>query len=76
MSPLRLRPDGLRIPWAVIVVFAVGAYALRAALRGWTWAPDVVDLVVFGLLAAILIARPLAEKAFREEDDEEDEPLT
>lgn len=73
MSPLRFRPE-IRIPWQAILAFAVFAYVLRSALRTWDFVPDALDLVVFGGLALILVARPLVKRMSAGED--EDEPGT
>ena len=73
MSPLRFRPE-IRIPWQAILAFAAFAYVLRSALRAWDFVPDALDLVVFGGLALILVARPLVKRMSAGED--EDEPGT
>jgi hypothetical protein len=75
VSPIRFRPEGLRIPWQAIATFAVAAYVLRSALRSWDFVPDAVDLVVFGMLAVILLARPLVELALKDDETEADDPL-
>jgi hypothetical protein len=74
MSPLRFRPE-LRVPWQAIVAFAVLAYVLRSALRAWDFVPDVLDLVVFGGLALILIVRPLVARMMIDDDGHEEPPL-
>ena len=71
MSSARLRPAGLRLPWQALVAIAVSAYVLESALRGWDFVPDVLDLIVFGAFAVILIARPLLARSLRDEDDED-----
>jgi hypothetical protein len=71
MSSARLRPSGLRLPWQALAAIAVGAYVLESALRGWDFVPDVLDLIVFGAFALILIARPLLARSLRDDDDEE-----
>lgn len=77
MTPVRLRPEGLRIPWQAIAAFAAALYLLRSALRGWDFRPDALDAVVFGALAVILIARPLMAKMLGGADeDHESEPDT
>lgn len=68
MSPLRLRPD-IHVPWQVLAAFAAAVYVLRSALRGWDFRPSVVDLLVFGSLAAILVARSLLAARIRSDDD-------
>lgn len=73
MSSARLRPAGLRLPWQTLAAIAVGAYVLESALRGWNFAPDVLDLIVFGAFALILIARPLLARSLHDEDDQEDD---
>jgi hypothetical protein len=70
MSPLHLRPEGLRLPWQALVAVGVAVYVLESALRGWDFRPDALDLIVFGLFAAVLVARPLAAR-FLGDDDEE-----
>jgi hypothetical protein len=75
VSPLRLRPEGLRIRWQAIAAFAAAAYVLRSALRSWDFVPDMVDLLVFGMLAVILLARPLIERTLTEDDTDADDPL-
>ena len=62
MTPFRLRPEGLHIPWQAIAGFAAVLYAIRSILRSWDFRPDLVDLVVFGGLAFVLLARPLAKR--------------
>lgn len=73
MSPLRFRPE-IRVPWQAILVFAVFAYVVRSALRGWDFVPDPLDVVVFGGLALILAVRPLVTRMSADEDDVEDPP--
>jgi hypothetical protein len=73
VTPLRLRPAGLHIPWQAITGFAVVLYAIRSILRSWDFRPDLVDLVVFGGLALVLIARPLARRLLDDGADDEDE---
>jgi len=74
MSP-SLRPAGLRLSWPVLLTVAVVSYVVESGLRGWNFTPDVLDVIVFGAFAAILIARPLLDRALKEEDAEEDDPL-
>jgi hypothetical protein len=74
MSPL-LRPSGLRLSWPVLLSVAVVAYVVESGLRGWDFTPDVLDVIVFGAFAAIIIARPLLDRALKEEDAEEEDPL-
>jgi hypothetical protein len=74
VSPL-LRPSGLRLSWPVLLAIAVVAYVVEAGLRGWDFTPDMLDVIVFGAFAAILIARPLLDRALKDEDAEEDDPL-
>jgi hypothetical protein len=73
MSPLRFRPE-IRVPWQAILAFVVLAYVVRSALRGWDFVPDVLDLVVFGGLALVLIARPLVARMPAEENGHEEPP--
>lgn len=73
MSPLHLRPEGLRLPWQALAAFALIVYAVRAALRGWDFVPDVLDLLVFGALAAILLARPLVARLLSDDEPDRDE---
>jgi hypothetical protein len=59
MTPIRLHPDGLRLPWQALAGFAVAVYVLRSGLRGWDFVPNLADIVVFGGLAVLLSARGL-----------------
>jgi hypothetical protein len=76
VSPLRFRPEGLRVPWQAIAGFAAALYVLRSALRGWDFRPDLLDAVVFGGLALLLIARALVARLKEDDVDtpEEEEP--
>lgn len=74
MTSARLRPSGLRLPWQTLAAVAVAAYVVESALRGWNFMPDVLDMIVFGAFAAILIARPLLDKNLQEKDADEDDP--
>jgi hypothetical protein len=74
VTPVRLRPEGLRIPWQALTAFAVALYALRSVLRGWDFRPDALDAVVFGGLAVILVARPLLARMLADEDEGEARP--
>lgn len=56
MSPLRLRPD-LHLPWQALALFGATLYVIESALRGWDFRPTVLDLIVFGGLAALLLLR-------------------
>ena len=49
--------------------FAALLYVLESALRGWDFRPTLMDGLVFGALALILILRPLVQRLLR--DDEE-----
>lgn len=69
MSPVRLRPD-LRLPWQALAIFAALLYVIESALRGWDFRPTLLDFVVFGGLALILLLRPLVTRMM--EDDVED----
>lgn len=69
MSALRLRPE-LRLPWQALGVFAAAVYVLRSALRGWDFRPEFLDVIVFGGLALILIARPLAARLLKSDEDD------
>ena len=69
MTPLRFRPEIVRIPWQAIAAFAAALYFLRSALRSFDFRPDVPDFVVFGALALILIARPLAARWLAGDDE-------
>jgi hypothetical protein len=73
VTPVRIRPEGLRVPWQALAAFAAALYVLRAILRGWDFRPDVLDLVVFGGLAVILLARPLLAKMLTANDEPETE---
>jgi hypothetical protein len=59
----------------VLLAVAVVAYFVESGLRGWNFTPDVLDVIVFGTFAAIIIARPLLDRALKEEDAEEEDPL-
>jgi len=67
VSPVRLRPD-LHLPWQVLAAFVAALYVLRSALRAWDFRPSVLDLIVFGALAAILIARSLLAARIRADE--------
>ena len=69
MSPLRLRPD-LHLPWQALALFAGALYVVESALRGWDFRPTVLDLVIFGGLAALLILRLLVARGT--DDDNRD----
>jgi hypothetical protein len=69
MSPVRLRPD-IRLPWQAIATFAAALYVLRSALRGWDFRPNVLDALVFGSLAVILLLRPLMVRLLEGDDEE------
>jgi hypothetical protein len=62
MTAIRLRPEGLRVPWQGICGFALVLYSLRSALRGWDFRPDLLDAIVFGGLLIVLVARPLLDR--------------
>ncbi len=62
----------MRLPWQVIALFAVVLYVAESAFRGWDFRPTVLDLIVFGGLAAILILRPLVAR-MKEDDDTRDD---
>jgi hypothetical protein len=66
---VRLRPD-LRLPWPALAIFAALLYVIESALRGWDFRPTLLDFVVFGGLALILLLRPLVTRMM--EDDVED----
>ena len=68
MSPVRLRPD-VHLPWQAIAVFAAALYVLRSALCGWDFRPAVLDMIVFGGLALILLLRPLVSLLMRDDDE-------
>ena len=72
MTAIRLRPEGLRIGWRPIAGFAVSLYLIRSALRHWDFRPDLLDLVVFGGLTLLLVARPLVVR-FLEGPEEHDD---
>ncbi len=67
MSPLRLRPD-VRVPWQALAGFAVALYVIESALRGWDFRPTVLDAIVIGGLAAILILHPLIVRWMKDDD--------
>lgn len=73
MSPLRLRPE-IHVPWHVLAAFAAAVYVLRSALRGWDFRPSILDLVVFGGFAAILVARSLLAARIRSDEEERPAP--
>jgi len=62
VTPLRLRPEGLHIPWQALAGFGAVLYAIRSILRSWDFRPDLTDVVVFGGLALVLLARPLVRR--------------
>ena len=68
MSAMRLRPE-MRLPWQALAAAAVILYVAESALRGWDFRPTVLDLVVFGGLAAILILRPLVARWMSDDDE-------
>lgn len=55
---MSIRPD-IRLPWWVLLGFAALVYVGRSALRGWDFAPDPIDAVVFGGLVVLVVARVL-----------------
>lgn len=69
MTPVRLRPD-LRLPWQALAGFAALLYVLESALRGWDFRPTLLDGLVFGAFAVILVLRPLLSRAMKDEDPE------
>ncbi len=68
MSPLRLRPD-LHVPWQALALFAAALYVIESGLRGWDFRPTVLDLVVFGGLAALLVLRLLVARGKDDDGD-------
>lgn len=68
MSPLRFRPEIIRVPWQALTGFAVAIYVLRSILRNWDFRPNLLDVVVFGSFALILIARPVMARLLGGED--------
>jgi hypothetical protein len=74
VSALRFRPEVMRVPWQAIAGFAVVLYGVRSALRGWDFLPNVLDYVVFGGLALLLIARPLVVRWLSEDGGEDEAP--
>ena len=66
---MRLRPD-IRLPWQALTLFAATIYLVRSALRGWDFRPSVLDALVFGALAVILLLRPLMAKLLKDDDED------
>ena len=63
MSPLHIRPEAtIPIPWGAAATFAAVVYVVRSLLRGWDFRPDLLDLVVFGALALLLVSRALVKR--------------
>ena len=62
MAPMSLRPH-VSVDWRLIAAFGVAAYVARSAMRGWDPRPDVLDLVVWGGLAALLLTRALVARS-------------
>lgn len=60
----------LKLPWWALIGFAVVVYAVRSALRGWDFTPDVTDLFVFGGLIVLVGLRPLIARWMRDAEDE------
>jgi hypothetical protein len=71
VTPLHFRPE-IRVPWQALAAFAAALYVLRAALRGWDFHPDTIDLVVFGALVLILLVRPLLVRFLSDHEDEDE----
>lgn len=66
MRPLRFRPD-LRLPWWALAGFAVAVYVIESGLRGWDFRPTLLDGLVYGGLAAMLLLRLFVSRA-RDDD--------
>ena len=71
MSPARLRPE-MRLPWQALAIAAVIFYVIESALRGWDFRPTVLDAIVFGGLAAIILLRPLIARWMSEDEEDVD----
>jgi hypothetical protein len=72
VSPLHIRPNAtIPIPWGAAATFAAVMYLVRSLLRGWDFRPDILDLVVFGALALLLVSRALVKR--QPEDDAKDD---
>ena len=69
MSALRFRPEVIRVGWRPVVAFAAALYVLRSALRGWDFRPDIIDVVVFGGLAVLLILRAVLQRTAPDHDE-------
>jgi len=67
VTPVRLRPD-LRLPWQALALFAAALYVLESAMRGWDFRPTLLDVLVFGALAAILLLRPVLARMMKDDD--------
>jgi hypothetical protein len=63
----------MRLPWQAIALFAALLYIIECALRGWDLRPTLLDLIVFGALAAILVLRPLVTRMMEDDDTRDDE---
>lgn len=68
MSPLQFRPR-IRMPWQAIAGFAAVLYVIRSGMRGWDFRPAILDIMVFGALALILLVRPLVDHLLRDDSD-------
>lgn len=74
MSPARFRPD-IRVPWQALALFAALLYVLRSAVRGWDFRPSLLDFLVWGGFAALLVARVVfAARTGDGDGDREDPP--
>jgi hypothetical protein len=65
---MRFRPE-LKAPWWALLGFAGVVYLVRSALRGWDFAPDATDVIVFGGLIIIVALRPVLARLMRDGDD-------
>jgi hypothetical protein len=68
VSPLRLRPD-LHLPWQALALFAAALYVIESALRGWDFRPTVLDGIVYGGLALLIVVRALVAKRMDDGSD-------
>jgi hypothetical protein len=74
VSPLHIRPQtAVPIPWGAAATFAAVMYVVRSLMRGWDFRPDVLDLVVFGALALLLVSRALVKRQPTDEERDDGE---
>ena len=64
---LGLHPRVKMPTWAAVAIVAA-AYVFRSAMRGWDFTPDAFDLLMFGALAVIIVARVALTRSVVEQD--------